>query len=270
MPAFNIEILAIGNELCYGKVADTNSFWLADQLTRAGGLVTRITCTRDSEEQICRILEEIIERKVDFLVITGGLGPTNDDRTLDSISKLTKLDTIVDENALEKISKRKNIPKSKLTKNYLKMARKLSGADTINNPIGICPTIVLKLKKTMIIAMPGPPNEVQAIFNNHISKIIENSSGRKSQSTRVIVKMVESEVAPIIEDIEKTIDNVYLKPLVSEYDPEKGIPIEIISFEKNDNNCLKLINKTKKLLRKAVEQKGRKFITSINKEKSCH
>ncbi|MFC1507541.1 molybdopterin-binding protein, partial [Thermoproteota archaeon] len=81
MTLFNIEILAIGNELCYGKVADTNSFWLADQLTRAGGLVTKITCIRDSEEQICQNLKEIIEREVDFLVITGGLGPTNDDKT---------------------------------------------------------------------------------------------------------------------------------------------------------------------------------------------
>jgi len=259
--AVNIEILAIGNELCYGKVADTNSFWLADQLTRAGGLVTRITCVRDSEEQICKVLKEIIEREVDFLIITGGLGPTNDDKTLDSISKLTKLEAIPDENALEKISKRKNIPKSKLPKNYVKMARKLSGAETIDNPVGICPTIAVQLKETTLIAMPGPPNEVQAIFKTHISNIIENSSGRKSQSTRVIVKMVESEVAPIIEDIEKKIVNVYLKPLVSEYDPEKGIPIEIISFEKNDMVCWKLIEETKILLREAVEQKGRKLIT---------
>jgi len=247
--AVNIEILAIGNELCYGKVADTNSFWLADQLTQAGGLVTRITCVRDSEEQICKVLKEIIEREVDFL------------KTLDSISKLTKLEAIPDENALEKISKRKNIPKSKLPKNYVKMARKLSGAETIDNPVGICPTIAVQLKETTLIAMPGPPNEVQAIFKTHISNIIENSSGRKSQSTRVIVKMVESEVAPIIEDIEKKIVNVYLKPLVSEYDPEKGIPIEIISFEKNDMYCWKLIEETKILLREAVEQKGRKLIT---------
>lgn len=261
MAAVNIEILAIGNELCYGKVADTNSFWLADQLTRAGGLVTRITCLRDSEEQICKVLKEIIEREVDFLIITGGLGPTNDDKTLDSISKLTKLETIPDENALEKISKRKNIPKSKLPKNYVKMARKLSGAETIDNPVGICPTISVQLKETTLIAMPGPPNEVQSIFKTHISKIIEKSSGRKSQSTRVIVKMVESEVAPIIEDIEKKIANIYLKPLVSEYDPEKGIPIEIISFEKNDMDCWKLIEETKTLLREAVEQKGRKLIT---------
>ena len=262
MTLFNIEILAIGNELCYGKVADTNSFWLADQLTRAGGLVTKITCIRDSEEQICQNLKEIIEREVDFLVITGGLGPTNDDKTLDSISKLTKLETIPDENVLEKISKRKNIPKSELPKNYVKMARKLSGAETIDNPVGICPTITLQLKKTTLIAMPGPPNEVQAIFKTHISKIIEKSSGSKSQSTRVIVKMAESEIAPIIEDIEKNIDNVYLKPLVSKYDPEKGIPIEIISFEKNDIECWKLIEETKILLQEAVEEKGSKLITS--------
>ena len=262
MASFNIEILAIGNELCYGKVADTNSFWLADQLTRAGGLVTRITCVRDSEEEICKIINEIIEREVNFLIITGGLGPTSDDKTLDSISKVTKLYTIIDENALEKISERKNIPKSKLQKNYFKMARTLLGAETINNPIGICPSILLKLKKTTIIAMPGPPNEVQAIYKTHISNIIENSSGRKSQSTRVIVNMVESEVTPIIDDIIDKIDNIYLKPLVSEYDPKKGIPIEIISFEKYDEDCWKLINKSKQLLQNAVEQKGHKLMTS--------
>ncbi len=67
------EILAIGDELCYGRVYDTNSFWLADQVTRLGAIVSRITCVRDDVESISSILKEILSRKPQLIFITGGL-----------------------------------------------------------------------------------------------------------------------------------------------------------------------------------------------------
>ncbi|MBS7609658.1 hypothetical protein KEJ19_03685 [Candidatus Bathyarchaeota archaeon] len=69
------ELIAVGDELCYGRSYDTNYFWLADQLTHLGVLVRRITCIRD-EEEICHVLMDSIERQSDFIFIAGGLGPT--------------------------------------------------------------------------------------------------------------------------------------------------------------------------------------------------
>jgi molybdenum cofactor synthesis domain-containing protein len=84
------EVFAIGDELCYGRVYDTNSFWLADQLTRRGVHVQRITCLRDKKEEIFEALRNSLNRKPTFILITGGLGPTQDDLTL-TVHEIVKL-----------------------------------------------------------------------------------------------------------------------------------------------------------------------------------
>ena len=259
---FDIEIVAIGSELCYGKVADTNSFWLADQVTRVGGIVSRITCVRDDEVQIVMVLEESLKRKPRFLLVTGGLGPTEDDKTISAISRLTNLGMITDEKTLEIASERKSIPREKLPPHFAKMARTLSGANTFANPLGISPASVMKIGETTLVVMPGPPKEVQAIFETHISDLIEEQTSRKSCSHRVVVDMVESEVTPIVEEIEKGFGNVYLKPLVSEYVKGSGLPIEILAFEANEEACDRLVRDVVQSLEWAIKAKGRRIVTT--------
>ena len=259
---FDIEIVAIGSELCYGKVADTNSFWLADQVTRVGGIVSRITCVRDDEVQIVMVLEESLKRKPRFLLVTGGLGPTEDDKTISAISRLANLGMITDEKTLEMASERKNIPREKLPPHFVRMARTLSGAKTFANPLGISPASVMKIGETTLVVMPGPPKEVQAIFETHISDLIEEQTSHKSCSHRVVVDMVESEVTPIVEEIEKGFGNVYLKPLVSEYVKGSGLPIEILAFDANEEACDRLVRDVVQSLEWAIKAKGRRIVTS--------
>ena len=83
------EIMAIGDELCYGKVYDTNSFWIADQVTRRGVFVRRIVCVRDNVADISAALKDALSRKPRFLFITGGLGHTEDDLTRAALSATT-------------------------------------------------------------------------------------------------------------------------------------------------------------------------------------
>ena len=78
-----VEIYAIGNELCYGRVYDTNSFWIADRVTQLGAIVKRITVIPDDIERICGALRDALNRRPHFIVLTGGLGPTADDLTID-------------------------------------------------------------------------------------------------------------------------------------------------------------------------------------------
>jgi len=260
--AFNIEIIAIGNELCYGKVADSNSFWLADRVTQLGGTVTRITCTRDSEDQICTVLRESLSRKPDFLLITGGLGPTKDDKTIDAVSRVSKSGIVVDEATLELVSERRGIPKDELPPHYMRMSRTLSGATTFTNPAGASPSTIIKMGETTLVVMPGPPKEVQAIFERYICDLIGRESSHRSCSRRVVVDMVESEVTPLIEEVEKEFTDVYLKPLVSEFVPGHGLPVEILAFQENEGACSRLIETAIQSLDKAVKSKGRRMVVA--------
>ena len=85
--SINIEIICVGNELLIGKVKDTNAHYLAKQATNLGANVTRVTVIQDMVEEIAKIIREVIARKPQFIITTGGLGPTFDDKTLQGIAK---------------------------------------------------------------------------------------------------------------------------------------------------------------------------------------
>ncbi|MFH0848365.1 MAG: molybdopterin-binding protein, partial [archaeon] len=95
------EIFAVGDELCYGRVCDTNSFWLADQLTQRGVMVQRITCIRDDKTEISEALKDSLHRSPSFILITGGLGPTEDDVTLSALAEISGKTIVVSQLVLE-------------------------------------------------------------------------------------------------------------------------------------------------------------------------
>ena len=263
---FLVEIIAIGNELCYGKVQDTNSFWIADQITKLGGEVQRITCVKDGLEEIQKVFKEALEREPNLMVSTGGLGPTSDDKTIEALATLVKRKVIVSEVALASISKERGMDLNNMPEHFIKMSRTIDGATCILNPIGVAPSSILKIGETTIIAIPGPPKEVKSIFTKKLVKIIENETSGKSLSQRIMVDMRESEVSPLVEHIMRIENGVYLKPLVSECDPNLGLPMEIIVFEKDNETCEEKMNKVIRLLRRLVIRKGKSILEYKSKD----
>jgi nicotinamide-nucleotide amidase len=80
-----IEVIATGDELVYGRILDTNSHWLAKRVTEMGVKLRRVTMIGDEPELIASTLKEALLRDAHFIIITGGLGPSEDDLTVDSI-----------------------------------------------------------------------------------------------------------------------------------------------------------------------------------------
>jgi len=254
------EIFAIGDELCYGKVYDTNSFWLADQLTRRGVLVQSITCIRDSKEEICGTVRDSLDRSPAFLLITGGLGPTQDDLTLSALAELSGRAVVTSELVLKIMSERRKVSVSSLNPGQMKMASTLEGAECLPNPVGWAPVTILKLGKSTIISMPGPPREVQACFNELLAKRIEDTTGFRRYGKRVRVTIFESELAPLVLEVAKTIEGVYLKPLVSESSREQGLPVEVLAFDRSDEGCHRKYEAAVAKLKELVNQKGRELL----------
>ncbi|MEM4077039.1 MAG: molybdopterin-binding protein, partial [Metallosphaera sp.] len=100
---YKAEILSVGNELLSGRTINTNSAYIAQRLTILGYSVRRITTIGDNLEDISLVIKEIIERKPKLLVITGGLGPTYDDITVEGLAKALNLKTIINEDALNEL-----------------------------------------------------------------------------------------------------------------------------------------------------------------------
>ncbi len=147
----NVELLIIGNEILIGKIQDTNSNWFAKKITKYGHQVKRISTIGDNLQEISSALKEILSRKPDIIISSGGLGPTFDDMTLQGIALGLNRELELDKHAYETIKKayenayKRGILKDpEMTKEKEKMARLPKGAIPLPNVRGTAPGVKIK------------------------------------------------------------------------------------------------------------------------------
>lgn len=184
---WTVELLSIGDELLNGTVTDTNARWISNKITRVGGFVKRITTVRDRTIEISYVINESINRRPKWLIVTGGLGPTYDDKTLSGIAWALGRELILDQRAVKMLKKSYARHKqriagsdSRLNDTRLKMARIPRGSVPIQNPVGSAPSIYIEVKRgagssgtTSIVCLPGVPKEMKAIFSRNILPLIK-------------------------------------------------------------------------------------------------
>lgn len=229
-----VEIICVGNELLIGKTLNTNARSLAKRINSLGLEVRRITTVRDEVEEISHAVQETVERKPKFVITTGGLGPTFDDKTLKGIAKAFNCKLKVNSEALEMVKKRYNayveqgiIEKFELTSPREKMAKLPENSVPFFNPVGTAPGVMIKRKNTTLIALPGVPNEMKGIFENSLAPLLKKASGgmtffEASIYTRCVG---ESKIASLIERVMHDNPHVYVKS-----HPKGGEKIPRIEF----------------------------------------
>lgn len=176
----NAEIICVGNELLSGITLNTNAHWLAGQISRAGGTVQRVTIIRDQLEAISVGVLEAISRKPAVLIITGGLGATYDDMTLEGVAHALGKKVSLDDRAvtLLKESYSHRGLHYELTKSRLKMATIPEGSTPLLNTIGSAPAVRLRASRTDVFCLQGVPAEMQAAFHKYVLPMVKRSVGR--------------------------------------------------------------------------------------------
>jgi len=213
----SVELLCVGNELLIGKTANTNATWLARKISSLGGSLNRVTTIGDDLREIRESTRIILARKPDFLITSGGLGPTFDDVTIKGLSQALRRRLKINKEALDQIRARyKKVFASRhfaLTKFRAKMATFPVGARPLLNPVGTAPGMALQVKKTLIVCLPGVPSELRAIFSRHVAPIIKLKAGTGIYVSRSISVrgIFESQLAPLIDRIMKRYPEVYVK-----------------------------------------------------------
>jgi len=167
-----IELISIGRELLRGKIADGNAQRLARLLTQRGASVRRITVVDDAMVSIREALLEALGRDPHLVVTTGGLGPAEDDRTLEGLGAALNLPLVLDvqrkaavEAGYARLERRHVIQAGGLTAAREKLCRVPVGAKTVENPLGVAPGVVLRLPGgAAVLALPGMPEEMRAVL----------------------------------------------------------------------------------------------------------
>jgi len=160
-------VVAIGDEVLRGEVANGNATWLAAQLAQMGFEVREHAVVSDDPKAIRAVLTRL-KKDIDVLVVTGGLGPTEDDRTIDVVCELLDVQAEPHEASLAAMKKRFSAHGFEMTPNNLRQVRVPKGAEALPNAAGIAPGFRAKLEKTDAFFMPGVPREAERIFADHV------------------------------------------------------------------------------------------------------
>ena len=180
-----IGILTIGNELTSGRIADTNTSYLAREFHVRGWDVPISMAVGDEAEAVGEALDFILER-ADAVVVTGGLGPTADDITTECIAKYCGLALFTDEAVLQAIKDRFAARGLRWSDNNAKQAMFPQGATPLRNPIGTAWGYVLKKGEKLIVVVPGVPMEVKRMTPEVLIPLFEQRAGRTFIITKTI------------------------------------------------------------------------------------
>ena len=167
------EIITIGTELLLGEIIDTNASFIAEQLNRQGIGVFRRNTVGDNFNRLTQALKEGLER-ADIIITTGGLGPTDDDITREAIAKVCGENLYEDQLLLETLEKLFARRKKAMTVNNKKQAMIIKNAQALENSYGTACGWFVNFKDKIIIALPGPPEEMKQMwFKQVVSKLPE-------------------------------------------------------------------------------------------------
>jgi nicotinamide-nucleotide amidase len=160
------EILTIGDELCRGEIVDTNSSYLAQRLWDLDITTRWMTSCCDDEHDITTALDQAVNR-AELVVCSGGLGPTEDDLTVDMVAKLADQDVVVDEVSRQRMAAR-FAGRIEVTPIQLRQVRVPKHARVYLNPAGLAPGFEVSVRGVPVVCLPGIPRELYAIFDTHL------------------------------------------------------------------------------------------------------
>lgn len=163
MKEITAELLTIGDEILYGQIVDTNAQWMSANLSLAGIKVIRKTSVGDVESEILTALAEA-ERRADIILITGGLGPTNDDITKPCLAKYFNCELKIHDEALAEVTEFFKTRGRELTEVNKQQAALPVCCEKITNAIGTAPGMWFNKNGKVFMSMPGVPHEMKRMM----------------------------------------------------------------------------------------------------------
>lgn len=195
----NAEILAIGSELLTPQRMDTNSLWLTDQLNTLGVELTMKCVVGDDRERLTAALRDALER-TEIVIVTGGLGPTEDDVTRDAVAAALGRPLVFHQDLADGIAERFRKFGRRMAEINLRQAYLVEGGEALDNPNGTAPGQWIDHDSRIVMLLPGPPRELKPMFSHHCLPRLEKRLPAQFIRTRFyrVAMMGESDLDALI------------------------------------------------------------------------
>ncbi len=238
MPPRAAEIIAVGSEMLGSTRTDTNSLFLSRCLSQLGVDLRIKSVVGDDRDDLAAVFRQSLER-ADVVILTGGLGPTDDDLTRDVVSEVLGLPMSIDEAIVERIRARfarRNLEMPEVNRRQAQVPR---GAIVLDNPNGTAPGLFIDHNGKIVILLPGPPRELQPMFElvcagplreragaerSHTTSLFITGRGEShvEQKVQPIYSRWRDERPPIVTTILAAMGQIELHLTVRDTDPERA------------------------------------------------
>ncbi|MBE9506233.1 MAG: CinA family nicotinamide mononucleotide deamidase-related protein [Chloroflexi bacterium] len=240
------EIICVGSELLLGDITDTNTRYLALRLSGLGIDLHYSTTVGDNRARLVDCLRRAMRRS-DIVLTTGGLGPTDDDITREAIADLFGETAIVDEALARALREFFALRGIEMTPNNLKQASLIPSAQGIANTRGTAPGWWVTRAGRSVIAMPGPPGEMQHMWESEIEPRLQRSDSVIRSRTLKLFNISESMVDNLLKPLTPSSN-----PTVAVYAKQDGIHVRITAKADDDATALRAIEPVEKEVRSAL------------------
>ncbi|MDV6376646.1 competence/damage-inducible protein A [Sporosarcina sp. GW1-11] len=244
------EVIAVGSELLLGQITNTNAKFISGRLADVGIDVYYHTVVGDNPERLAQTIQ-LAQQRADILIFSGGLGPTKDDLTKQTIAKELGRELVSDPEAMETIQQYFKHVGKVMTENNKQQALVLEGATVLPNRHGMAPGIAIGKEDKQYILLPGPPSELEPMFENEAIPYLLSVYGRQDIIVSKVLKLQgigESELEVRIQSILENQTNPTIAPLAS----PGMVKLRITAKAKSEEEAEKLILPVEQQIRAIV------------------
>lgn len=232
------EIICVGTELLLGDILNTNAQYLSRKLAELGVSVYYQSVVGDNEGRLLETIN-LASIRSDLIILSGGLGPTSDDITKETVAKALDLPLIKDDSQEKKILDFFSSRNYKMTTNNIKQAYIPKDAKVLENNNGTAPGILIEKNNVTYIILPGPPNELIPMFEENVVEYI-----RKKTSKRIVsrtLKLIGIGESAAAEKIQELIDN-QTNPSIAPYAKLSEVHFRLTAKTDTDEEAMQRLN----------------------------
>lgn len=241
----NVELICVGTEILLGNIVNTNAAYLSEKCAGLGLSCYFQTVVGDNAERLGQVLETAVERS-DIVILSGGLGPTEDDLTKETAARVCGRALELHEPSREAIRKFFADRGTEPTDNNWKQAMLPEGAIVMENHNGTAPGVIMETEKAKVILLPGPPNELHPMFEESVVPYLTGLDSRVICSQTVkICGVGESKAETMVKDL---IDG-QTNPTIATYAKTGEVHIRVTANAGDKKAAMKLIKPVVKELK---------------------
>ncbi|PGT86739.1 MULTISPECIES: competence/damage-inducible protein A [Bacillaceae] len=244
------EIIAVGSELLLGQIVNSNAQFLSQELAELGLSVYYHTVVGDNPSRLESAINNAKERS-NVIIFTGGLGPTKDDLTKETISKVLGRELTFDVEALESIERYFTQTKRSMSENNKKQALVIDGSYILKNDYGMAPGMAVDIDGMIYMLLPGPPSEMKPMFENYGREYFQTKLGFQDKIISRVLRYFgigESQLETDIQDIIDGQTNPTIAPLAADGE----VTLRLTAKHKDEHIAQKLLDETEKRINDRV------------------